>query len=76
MLAASVAEPALRDPPQACPGGQVQEDHRVRRLEPDRQAGGIVAVNDPSRSGHQVALEGSELLLVQGLPVLVVAQAV
>jgi hypothetical protein len=53
VLATSMVESALRDPPQACPAGQVQKDHRVRRLEPDRQAGRVVPVDDPSRSGYQ-----------------------
>src|SRR3982074_888132 len=64
VLAAPVAYPALRDSPQTCPAGQVQEDPSVRRLEADREAGGIVAVDDPSPRGHQIALEGGELLLV------------
>jgi len=58
------------------PRRHAQEDDRVRGLQADRQAGGVVPVDDPPRPGHQVPLQGRELLHIQRLPVPVVVQAI
>jgi hypothetical protein len=73
---AAVPQPPPGDAQQACPGGQVQEDDDVGGLQPDRQGGGVVAVDDPPRCGHQVPLQGRELRGIQRSPVRLVVQAV
>jgi hypothetical protein len=75
VLTTAVTDPALQDSPQADPAGQVEEDHGVDGRAPDRQGGGVVAVDDPPGRGDQVALQGREGFLIQRLPVLVVVQA-
>jgi len=76
VLPSAVPQPPLEDAPQARPGGQVQEDDCVGGFAADRQAGGVVSVDDPPRRGYQIPLQGRERLLVQRLPVPVVVQAV
>jgi hypothetical protein len=76
VLPAAVPQPPPGDAQQACPGGQVQEDDDVGGLQPDRQGGGVVAVDDPPRCGHQVPLQGRELRGIQRSPVPLVVQAV
>ena len=64
VLAAAVPEATPKDPPQAGPAGQIHEDHRVCRLEPDRQARGVVPVDNPPGCRDQFALQICELVLV------------
>jgi hypothetical protein len=75
VLAATVAETALQDAPQAGTGGRVEEDDCVGGNEPDRQGGGAVPVDDPAWLGDQVALEPSEPVGGKWVPVAVVERA-
>ena len=58
-------EPRLNDAPQACPGGEIEEHDSAGGLQADGQGGGVGAVDDPPWCGHQVALSGRQLLLIQ-----------
>jgi hypothetical protein len=57
VLPAAVPEATPDDAPKTRPGREVQEDDGVRGMQPDRQAGGVVAVDDPPRRGYQVPLQ-------------------
>nr|BFE74962.1 hypothetical protein GCM10020092_082630 [Actinoplanes digitatis] len=76
VLTAAVAQAALGDAQQAGPGREIEEDDGVGALEPDRQRGGVVALDDPPVRGDEIALDAGELVHRDGVPALVVVPRV